>query len=449
MLKQDRPILQTSNTNNDMVDECMMHQYENYLQTSTGMDIHKTVFMETSSGWPPAKAPTPRKRLTWYDRQAPRLNISNYQVIQLSHGHIMIHERLERRAQINNKGGSSFHVVQYCGPKFSIIAMCPVVDHLNGSYSIKCPGYKLECISISIDLQFERFDAFRDVTEKRVRKSSLLLWRNVVCPKKYFANTTIPISWILNYKGECQTLNLDGETVHLPSTSETCQCIERFDDIYIIGVSHIRFVADYLMIKCCGFNMASIPKGHRDLSYKNVHYLFWMYMKDLQAKIRAVLPQWLNRPSNSSIAIWIQYGDWDIANTGLGFTYGKHLDMYRKGLEYILTVASKSTINVDLRILGFACVPDARLWNNYALGASNARLRHILNELKVSFTDVYGLELPCRNDVAKIRGNTNHYFQRTSNSNDLHGRVGERVYFGVFLSGVCARINHRVSTVTA
>ena len=416
---------------NETVSQQYFYQYEHFLQTDTGRQVKDIVSRPNSTVWAPIVKPKLRKLLARFNRNVPSLYANNYTINEMRHAYIMIDELMQR----SMKGGSSFYVVQHFGPNFQSITMCSVVDHFNGSYSVNCPGYKMECIKVLIYLQFDHFSAFHDLIKKRVKKNSLLLYNKTTCPDENFIADPIPILWMTNEKGKCQMLRLQGRSIIPPSLPEICECVKYFDDIYILGVSHIRYIALFLSVRCIGLNK-TVEKGH-DWSHGNIHYLSWRYMKDLPARAMDTVPQWFNRKANSTIAIWIQFGAWGMSRSGLAFTYNKHINFYREGLENILKLISKSNINVDLRILGPAAASDQVMMNNFAVGAANTKLRHMLEEMKIHFTDLFELEVPCKNDTAEIVNNHNHYFQRIPSTNEFVGDVGSMSYLGVFLSGVC------------
>jgi hypothetical protein len=93
---------------------------------------------------------------------------------------------------------------------------------------------------------------------------------------------------------------------------------------------------------------------------------------------------------------------------------------------------------MDVRILGTAPMRDSWNMNNYAIASFNAAMRQIIDvidELHIDFTDVFMLEYPCKDDIARVPQNSNHYFQRYGNK--FAGNVGEYVYFAEFFGKIC------------
>ena len=81
------------------------------------------------------------------------------------------------------------------------------------------------------------------------------------------------ISWILDRNGSCSKLSVGAVApVTQLSDKQICKCMERFDNVYLIGTSHITIFGDYLMHTCQNLDFADMQK-HRSLRTQTIQYL--------------------------------------------------------------------------------------------------------------------------------------------------------------------------------
>ena len=212
---------------------------------------------------------------------------------------------------------------------------------------------------------------------------------------------------------------------------QICDCVKKFDNMYLIGSSHIRILGDYFMHTCWGKDYANISIHHGDISAQNVHYKGWALMDKLNTNIRIHLPKWQNSSSSSPIALWILTGSHDFSERTLRYTMDTGLKEFVQAVRYIKTQIQGSGVRVDFRIIGTPPMPDNWYWNNFAIDAFNTKMRKITKSLDVRFMDYFRHVIACKNDVP--RGN--HYFDRVGNKFD--GEVGKQFFFGTFLPEVC------------
>jgi hypothetical protein len=104
-------------------------------------------------------------------------------------------------------------------------------------------------------------------------------------------------------------------------------------------------------------------------------------------------------------------------------------------LKLIIDKSAEVDVDVDIRVLGTTPMVDGYAVNNVVISAINTEMRNVTEELNIDFTDVFMLEYPCQDDIAKMPGNKNHYFHRKGN--EYAGQVGKIVYFSLFLKKMC------------
>ena len=380
-------------------------------------------------------------------RQLPRKTRSKNRVSDLK---ITVHEPLSNNTHItllldihseknetSKMSGCNFDVRQrYRVREEEVrIGMCGVNDLFNGSYRIICHNRGVKCIDIQTKLMFCHYEAFS--FKPRIREWKYLVLDKTVC----FTNKNITdnslISWSLDTKGSCDRLYIGSHPVNILNRDEMCSCLMRFDDIYLLGTSHIAMASDYMMHQCyhMDFQNIALPMHQGNLSAGNLHYkINAKFLKELHFLIHQELSQWLSK-KGSRIAIWIQSGSWDFVRYSLVYSIEVGLWYFREALLYIKSRMLTCDCEVDLRVISPPPMPEIHHWNNAAIGAFTSKLKLITQEINVTFIDEFSLLLSCVEDYPKLGGNRNHFLQRRGN--DFEGHVGRAFYFGAFLEGLC------------
>ena len=229
-------------------------------------------------------------------------------------------------------------------------------------------------------------------------------------------------------------LLLHNDVVYVLPDNDTCACTSKqFDNVYLIGTSHIRIVGDFLMQKCCNKDFSNISEHHGSIEALSIHYYSWPYYELQRDHIHKSLDTWLSK--SKSLAIWIETGSHDFAEIGYEYTMEIGLEHFNQTLAFIQNRLRNSSSKVDLRVLASPPMPDGWYFNNFGIGAFNAKLQMICLEHEVSYVDAFSIELPCANDVPKLAGNNNHYLHRYKKQFD--GKVGKNLYFGGFFPQIC------------
>ena len=341
--------------------------------------------------------------------------------------------------------GCSFWIEQYfiVGGK-QHKALCEVGEIEKGVHKIEYANHVGSgCIAVKVFIDFCLYEAFREVPQ-------IQQWRREMLSDEYCfsgpaSNTTkgsrnitsSPATWSIDQNGHCEHLTTEDEKeVRIFNASLTCKCIEKFDDVYVIGTSHIRFFADYLMHYCHKYDFQKVGKGHNSLHAGNVHYLDYREFVPLDKEMRKNLKTWLK--NKKEVAIWIQTGGHDFVFWGYQHAMELGLETFKTTLKYMKEIIAESSTKVDLRVVATAPMPSYWYWNNHAVGAFNAKMQLITENAGVFYSDAFSVELPCAEDIPNMTQNRNHYFTRYRN--EFAGQVGGSYYFGLFLPQVCPKL---------
>ena len=190
-------------------------------------------------------------------------------------------------------------------------------------------------------------------------------------------------TWTISANGQCKQLIIHNSPVQLMSPQQMCSRIDRkFKHIYMIGTSHIRFFADFLMHSCLQKDLSTIDLHHGSLQVQNLHYYDWGLFSTLHEEIHKHLDSWLQL--NSSTAIWIQTGSWNFVRIGYVHAMEIGLGLFNQTLAFIKSQIALSSAHVDLQVIATSPMPSGWYWNNFAIGAFNAKMHMICLELGMS-----------------------------------------------------------------
>jgi hypothetical protein len=128
-------------------------------------------------------------------------------------------------------------------------------------------------------------------------------------------------------------------------------------------------------------------------------------------------------------------GSWDIAYRGLAYSLNIALHLFKQGLLHIKSTLKKHPTEIDLRILGTTPMVDNWFTNNFVIRLFNKAMKHMVEQLEIDYIDVFAMEYPCKDNLAKFSNNQNHYFSR--DGNEFKGSVGKAVYFGILFPSIC------------
>ena len=415
----------------------------------TGSKLNRKDFLQNSEYYPSLydtqyKVSLLNGNASVHNRKYPRRNVSHYKVSIVNDYTFLLQEQILPGFK---PGGSNFLVMQYLDTNVTTKSPCHVKDHFNGMYSIVCSPLNMQCYKLSIELRYTFFQAYFILEKERrpqIPINKVPIWtKKLICFNETKTSTsTSPISWTLNKKGECQTLVLQGKPIQVLPVPNICSCMKQYNDIYMIGTSHIKYVAEFIMHECTNLDLRNVGIHHFDLSSKNIHYLRRVYFKELWMHAKEDLQALKNKPSNAIVGVWIQVGAWDDVYDSINKSFHQ-VALFEKALKDIKAIINDTAAQVNLQVLATPPISDrfssAVKTNNFAIGALNARIQEVVTRLGINFFDVYGLVQPCKNEPAKNDPNQNHYFYRLS-GNEFYGEAGKQVYLGAFLSRVCNNI---------
>ena len=277
--------------------------------------------------------------------------------------------------------GCSFDAVQiFYNDTPQLKALCTVEDLHNGRYKVLCQKHgKTQCFKLTVLAQYCHYEAFRQSPCISMWNHEVLR-RNFCFPEASSRVSNVPgessPSWTLDPHGHCDNLRLHNYMVHALPDNDTCACIDKqFDNVYLIGTSHMRIVAEYLMHKCCNKDFSNISVHHGSMEALNIHYYSWSYFELLRHQIHKSLNTWFR--NSNSIAIWVETGSHDFAEIGYEYTMAIGLEHFNQTLAFIQNRVRNSSAMVDLRVLASPPMPDGWYLNNFAIGAFNAKLQLI------------------------------------------------------------------------
>ena len=141
--------------------------------------------------------------------------------------------------------GCSFDAVQiFYNDTPQLKALCTVEDLHNGIYKVLCQKHgKTQCFKLTVFAQYCHYEAFRQAP-------CVLMWNHEVLQYNFcFSKAPSRVSnvhkayspsWTLDCYGHCNKLLLQNHVVHILPDKDMCSCISKqFDNVYLIGTSHI------------------------------------------------------------------------------------------------------------------------------------------------------------------------------------------------------------------
>ena len=319
------------------------------------------------------------------------------------------------------------------------ISLCSIEDFFNGTYRIVCTKPGVPCVGIHVKLLF----CYNTIIKW---KHDLSVIKDIFCFEDLVKLSPTPpplkkagkiVSWSKDKHGHCKNLYIDNILQRKFTANETRSCMARYDNVYLVGTSHIAQFGDYLMRTCTGIDMRGIEPGlkHGNMDVGNLHFRDGRYSELLYAVVKNELNIWLSK--GSKVAIWFQTGSWDYIHVNVSYSIDIALDCYEKAIIYTKSTAAKhKNSTVDLHIIASPPRPAHTANIRMAeISAFDAKLQLIAERHNVSFINEFAVVEPCRNDNAQLHNNHHHYLQRDNNT--FGGPVGMAFYLGVFLPTVC------------
>ena len=400
-----------------------------------------------------------RSRLEQYKRKKPKhpepqafVHIRNVRKVESNQPlKIDIRRRLINKDNIqflidirNNTTGGVVYGCNFAGKMYyykhggQYISLCNTNDLFNGTYEMFCPNPGVSCIRLHLLLLFCNYEAY-NYQPRYVPRNEMIMNQTLCFGSSNVFTKAHLVSWSLDSDELCDELFIDNVKQINFKRNQICKCVKLYDDIYIIGTSHIAIFGDYLMRTCTGLDLSDLKAGlkHGSLSSGNVHFIEGRYINYIYADVSQNLTTWLK--GKSRVAIWLQTGSWDITYESYDFAMLVAMEWFKKLLTYIDSAVSQSDTIVDFHVLASPPMPSGHHWNNVAISAFNAKLQRKAEILDTNFLmNAFAVIEPCNEDYVRIGENHNHYMQSIGNT--FMGSVGKAFYFGVFLPQVCPRV---------
>ena len=176
---------------------------------------------------------------------------------------------IERDARLPTGGGSSFLITSEAESR----QLCSYEDYFNGTYSAWCPRPNYGCRNISVRLQYFNFTAY---TGNHIPIDKLL-WKRCVCnwqktTENFSVNARI-VTWYRSSGNDWTPKTYDGQRFYPMSTKAFCARVNKFDRLFFIGSSHMRYKANYVMHKCFDMPQRKLRRD-KSLSIGNVHFVY-------------------------------------------------------------------------------------------------------------------------------------------------------------------------------
>ena len=210
----------------------------------------------------PSKKTPSRLNPSNFDIAFSKCNVSNVDSVILT---------MDVKNATNGSGipGCSFYVEQYFtlrAKKHKALCQVGEMESAAGVYKIQCVNHGgSECITVKVFLDYCLYEAFSDHVpriqqwRRKILSDEYCFFGVVSSVKQLEKITLLPAKWSIDQNGHCEHLTLrDGNDLRIYDASQACKCIEKFDDVYVLGTSHIRFFADYLMHYCHNYDFQAI-----------------------------------------------------------------------------------------------------------------------------------------------------------------------------------------------
>ena len=181
---------------------------------------------------------------------------------------------VERDGDTPTRGGSSFLVTSESVSRH----LCSYDDRFNGTYFVTCPSPNFGCRNISIRLQYYNFTAY---TGNHIPIGKII-WEQCVCNWHESTDAVSLNSRLATWYRSRDTWSLktfDGQRFYPLAADSFCSCVKEYDRLILIGSSHMRYKAIYVMFRCFDMPQRYLPID-RSLTIGNVQFVFVSKSRD-------------------------------------------------------------------------------------------------------------------------------------------------------------------------
>ena len=342
----------------------------------------------------------------------------------------------ERYRKTTTSGGSCFYVFSETASS-TIRQMCSFWDFFNGTYVVWCPAMGGEpCMDISILLQYTNFTAYTSNDHPMQH----VIWRETVCTDTTIRTNYVlaspnlrsrvdgllksPILWERTIDDHFALKTEPNQTFQTMTQSTLCACVKRFRKLIMVGSSHMRFKADYLISKCYELP-AGLSKSHHELSVGNISFIWRSHGSHFTTLLNNELA---SDKLNRGDVVILQTGAHDMAYIGLQETLATMIDSY----SYIIEQLKRRSEQIGFQLIVVTSPPVADDHEQYRRGSRNCcalsafvyELHARLISTDVDIFDEFSVILPWQRRAAC----TGHYMCFNIRRNEpltLKGEVGE------------------------
>ena len=230
-------------------------------------------------------------------------------------------------------------------------------------------------MNISILLQYTNFTAYTSNDHPMYH----MIWRETVCRRTTLGiNNSLaspnlrsrvdglsksPILWERTTDDHFVLKTEPKKTFQTMNHSILCACVKRFRRLIMIGSSHMRFKADYLIYKCYELPAGLKPR-HYELSVGNISFIW----RSLGIHFTTLLNKELasDKLDRNDVVI-LQTGAHDMAYIGLQDTLATMIDLYSNVVEQLKRLSEQ----IGFKLIVVTSPPVADDQKQYRRGSRN------------------------------------------------------------------------------
>ena len=276
-----------------------------------------------------------------HEEQSPALD---YRIVALTHPGVGLTITIREYAALQPSrqfswGGSSFLVASGLSG-----VGCPTRDHFNGTYTAVCPPgpNRTACSRVTVTRAGRDYDLYRlklNPTSVRVYTGHHC-WSNAD-PTRSRARTVA--TWSGDSVQVASITHRYGVPIDLTRADvEICHRLRAFDHVSMMGVSHMRYAFDYVMLRCFGTEDAKwLSRKHGDCHVGNVDYKIVYYATDWRAAVRREMTEY--RLTSGSLVI-VQFGAYDLMTRDYRITMTESVAQFMRSVRRLCALGARVVV---------------------------------------------------------------------------------------------------------
>ena len=342
----------------------------------------------------------------------------------------------ERYKKTSTSGGSCFYAFSETAAS-TTRQMCSFWDFFNGTYIVWCPPMIGElCMNISILLQHTNFTAYNSCSHPMHHT----IWRGAACShdrddvdkpsgsRQLVSHVTSlpksPVLWQETANKRYSILTRSNRKFKPFDKSALCARVKTFRKLIMVGSSHMRFKADYLIWKCYQLP-SNLSARHHSLTVGNIHFIWRSHGRHFVTLLEKELSR--DKLDRNDVVL-TQTGAHDMAYNGLPST----LETMTHSYVQVIKELKRRSVQIGFQLMVITSPPVADDKPQYARGSRNCcamsvvvhKLQKALLPLDVDIFDEFSVILPQQRKAAC----TGHYICYKFGRNrtiTIQGDVGE------------------------